>query len=96
MPLTKAQLLKKKQEAKKLITELGYNQKQASQKLGISEKSIGTWCKEYGWVNSYDHQLRQLHENRLFEFALYIERKDPATFKKLTSHLYSFLTSKND
>ena len=90
---TKTQLLRKKQEAKRLIITLGYNQKEAAKKVGVTENTMTKWCKQFGWSNSIEHQIRQLHEGNLHAFAFFIEKNDPQTFKKVIALLISYLTS---
>lgn len=41
--------LKEKEVAKKLFVELGKNQKEIAEDLGVTPKTIGIWVEEGGW-----------------------------------------------
>lgn len=41
--------MRKRATARHLIADKGYSQKEVSQTIGVSEKTISVWSKKYGW-----------------------------------------------
>lgn len=76
----KKEAIRKRATARHLIADKGYSQKDVSQAIGVSEKTISAWSKKYGWKN-LSKPYRELSAKRvraLFFLLLGYSQKDSA------------------
>lgn len=68
-------------EARQLVVVLGYSQKEASIKLGVSQKTMCNWSKKYKWKS----EIENLTQTRLTlnEFLIYIKNIAPNNYNKI-------------
>jgi len=60
--------IKKREWAEQLITQQGYSQKEAAEKVGVSAVTLNKWYKKYNWEDLKQSLLvtRQMQLKRLY------------------------------
>jgi len=86
--ISKSELAQKKRDAIKLFMVNGYDQKEISKCIGISETTISKWSKKYGWREKAEDDIRNQGglSALMNRFFLYVKRKSPdkvESFKQL-------------
>lgn len=74
----------KKRRAKHLIVNKGMSQRAAASELKVTEKTMGRWVKEYGWIAKSERELREQPKTMsLIDFAVFVREQHPRSYKKV-------------
>lgn len=82
-----------KKQARELYINEHQTAKAISQQIGVSEKSIGAWVKQYGWKENRDNPFK-IKDAKVFvrDLKAYLTRENPSLYLLINDTLTDFLT----
>jgi len=92
--MTARNMIQKKQQTKKLIVQDGLSQKDAAAAVGVTEKTIGSWVKQYGWVAAAEMALADKRPaNSLHDFMVYVRYSHPRRYNGVKELFESYMNT---
>src|SRR6185437_16568616 len=92
-----AKMLVKMLQAKFLICVKGMNQKNTAENIGVTENTISSWVKTFGWVEAFEKVLRETRFcNSLHDFMVFAQNEYPQHYDHLQAMQTRYINGYND